>query len=72
MDSVLTAEVAAAGSADDDDAEGKAEGYNSIVSQWERWLRRSSERGLKDWERRRVGHVAVQQSGCFCIGWTMA
>lgn len=68
MDSVLTAEVAAAGSADDDDAEGKAEGDNSIVSQRERRLRRLSKRGLKDWERRRVGRVAVQQGGCFCIG----
>lgn len=36
MDSVLTAEVAAAGSADDNDADGKAEEDNGMVGQWER------------------------------------
>jgi hypothetical protein len=63
VDSVLTAEVAVADGADDNDDDGNAEGDGSIVSQWERRLRRSrsSKRGLKDWERRRLALVAVHQ-----------
>jgi len=36
VDSVLTAEVAAADGADDNDADGNAEGDDSMIGQWER------------------------------------
>jgi hypothetical protein len=54
--SVPTAEVAAADVADDNDANGSAEGDDGMVGQWERKLRRTSKRELKDWERRRPMH----------------
>ena len=61
MDSVLTARVTAADGADDNDADGNAEGDGSMVEQRERRLRRSSKRGLKDWEKRQLALVAVHQ-----------
>jgi hypothetical protein len=53
--------------ADDNDDDGNAEGDGSMVGQWKRRPRRSrsSKRGLKDWERRRLALVAVAP-GCFC------
>jgi hypothetical protein len=70
--SVLTAEVAAADGAGDNDADGSAEGDDNIGGQYERRLRRSSKRGLKDWERRRLAVVVVHQGGRFCIASTLA
>ncbi len=72
MDSVPTAEVAAADGADDNDAEGNAEGDGIMGGQWERRLRRSSKLGLMDWERRRLALVAPHQGGRFCSDSTLA
>lgn len=69
---LITAEVAAADGADDNDADGNAEGDGSMVGQWERRLRRSKKGRLKDWKRRRLAHVAVHQGGRFCIDSTLA
>ncbi len=62
---LLTAEVTTADGTDDNDGDGNAEEEDSMVGQWEQRVRRSSERGLKDWERRRLGLIAVHQGGHF-------
>jgi len=69
VDLVLTAEVTAADGTDDNDANGNAEGDNSMVGWWERRLRRSrsSKRGLKDGERRRLALVAVHRVVAFVV-----
>lgn len=72
MDSVPTAEAAAADGVDDNDADGNAERDSGMVVQWERRLGRSSKRGLKVWERRRLALVAVHLGGCFCSDSTLA
>jgi len=72
VDSVLTAEVAAADGANDNDADGNAEGDDSIVGQWERRLRRSSKRGLKDWGEASTCSCSSAQGGRFCSDSTLA
>ena len=72
MDSVLTAELAAADGADDNDADGNAERDDSMVGQRGRRLRRSSKRGLEGLGRRRLALVAVHDDSRFCSDSTMA
>ncbi len=65
MNLLLTAEVTTADGTDDNDGDGNAEEEDSMVGQWEQRVRRSSERGLKDWERRRLGLIGGHQGGHF-------
>lgn len=59
MGSLLTIELAVADVADDNDADGNAEGDDSMGSQREREMKKSSERKLKDGGGRRLAPIAL-------------